>query len=535
MDDKLFYTKFEDRFYAPRTTIKKLREQYLEFLRIVDGDNLTALDIGCGRGEWLEILRDQGFDGIGVDIDEGMLEPCRKLGLNVICADGFNYLENQDECSFDIITAFHVIEHITPELLKRFISNAYRSLKPGGLLLLETPNPENLLVSSNNFYIDPTHIRPVPSDYLLFLSEFYGFEYSKILRMQENKTLLRKEGVTITDILIGASPDYSLVAYKYPCNRQVEKINMLFDKKYGVSTIELSQRFDNKLMSIVSGFNLEAKSAEVANQRAEVSRQEVEVANQRAEVSRQEVEVANQRAEVSRQEVEVANQRAEVSRHEVEAANQRAEIINQNLIDLNDRYIETHYNLNCRISELEAANKHLDGRILLLYRSTSWRITRPVRLVKKILRKLKRLVFRALMLSKINNSSDTIVSDNSTSCIDQYWNIINESGLFDREYYLNTYPDVKEAGIDPIIHYLETGANEGRNPSSDFNTSYYLASYEDIDVNKINPFVHYVLHGASEARKPIPRRVIPIHELSENGLAFYKKFKNEIELRKVKK
>lgn len=159
-----FYRTFEEKFRGPRELVKSRLRVYLPFLRPLRGSFSTALavDLGCGRGEWLELLYEQGFEAEGVDLDDGMLAACRDLGLKVQTGDALGYLTALPDDSQAIVSGFHLVEHIPFQVLLQLVAEALRVLKPGGLLILETPNPENIIVGATNFYIDPTHHRPIP-------------------------------------------------------------------------------------------------------------------------------------------------------------------------------------------------------------------------------------------------------------------------------------------------------------------------------------------------------------------------------------
>jgi 2-polyprenyl-3-methyl-5-hydroxy-6-metoxy-1,4-benzoquinol methylase len=171
------YLAFENIFRGPEQDIKKIQEEYIPYLRerALGGDGMPVLDIGCGRGEWLEALRDHGLTAQGVDSNAKMLEVCRQKGLRVSHSDALSFLHEAADSSFGAITAFHVVEHLPFPKLLAFIDAALRVLRPGGCLVMETPNPENVLVGSYTFYNDPTHIRPLPSGLLRFAVEWRGF------------------------------------------------------------------------------------------------------------------------------------------------------------------------------------------------------------------------------------------------------------------------------------------------------------------------------------------------------------------------
>jgi len=159
-----FYRAFEEKHRGPRELIKSRLQAYLPFITAIKNiyPQPKAIDLGCGRGEWLELLGEHGFDAQGVDLDDGMLKACREIGLNVHTGDAVSFLKNLPNDSQAIISGFHVAEHIPFDDLKILVEEALRSLKPAGLLILETPNPENIVVGTSSFYVDPTHIRPLP-------------------------------------------------------------------------------------------------------------------------------------------------------------------------------------------------------------------------------------------------------------------------------------------------------------------------------------------------------------------------------------
>ncbi|MFH2055588.1 MAG: hypothetical protein ABIJ61_06505, partial [bacterium] len=132
------------------------------------------------------------------------------------------------------------------------MSHALRVLKDGGLLILETPNPENLAVATNNFYLDPTHVRPLPPGLLSFLTEFEGFRRTKVLRLQEPKDL-RKDDPSLLDVLSGASPDYAVIAQKDGPAAFLADFDQAFSAEYGISSQELADRHSNAIRLFKEG------------------------------------------------------------------------------------------------------------------------------------------------------------------------------------------------------------------------------------------------------------------------------------------
>ncbi len=243
-----FYREFEERYYAPRTVIKGLRAQYLPFVqplaRAYPGEQ--TFDIGCGRGEWLELMQEQGLAPFGVDLDAGMLEGCRDHGLRAAQGDAVAWLATLPDESEVVISAFHVVEHISFEQLQDVIRQALRVLRPGGLLIMETPNPENIAVATRNFYLDPTHVRPIPDLLLSFLTEFNGFARVKTLRLQENKGLTDGRTLSVLDVLSGVSPDYAVVAQKAGPEPLMLASAPAFSGDYGLSLADIAHRYDRQ-------------------------------------------------------------------------------------------------------------------------------------------------------------------------------------------------------------------------------------------------------------------------------------------------
>lgn len=278
-----FYRAFEERYYAPRDFIKELRRQYLPFITQLRSiyPGAETFDAGCGRGEWLELMIEQGFAPFGVDLDDGMLLGCIDLGLPAEKGDAVEYISTLPSSSQVVVSAFHVVEHISFEQLRTFVKEALRVLKPGGLLILETPNPENIVVATRNFYLDPTHQRPIPSSLLAFVTEFEGFECIKTLRLQEPKDIHSRANIGLTELLNCVSPDYAVIAQKkaeFPVSMETRK---LFDVEYGMSLDALAARLDQRLEIIAS----QAQQAETKALQAETKALQAEAKAQLAEAS----------------------------------------------------------------------------------------------------------------------------------------------------------------------------------------------------------------------------------------------------------
>jgi O-antigen chain-terminating methyltransferase len=279
MSENSFYRAFEDRHRGSRELIKSRLEVYRPFIEpLIDSEETSyGIDLGCGRGEWLEILREMGISALGVDLDQGMLSACSERGLQAIQGDAIAYLSTLEDESQLLVSAFHVVEHISFEQLQKLVEEAYRVLKPGGLLIMETPNPENIMVATCSFYLDPTHTRPIPPDLLMFMTEFSGFSRSKIVRLQEGIGITSSRSLNLNDVLGGASPDYAVIAQKMGPEKIQSAVNKVFRVEYGVNSIALAEKYTDQLDQKIQQAEAKAQQAEAKAQQAEAKAQQAEL------------------------------------------------------------------------------------------------------------------------------------------------------------------------------------------------------------------------------------------------------------------
>jgi O-antigen chain-terminating methyltransferase len=240
-----FYRAFEDRHRGSREIIQARQESWLPFLRALrEHESAPALiDIGCGRGEWLALARGEGWRVQGVDLDDAMLAACREAGLDVHRGDALEFLRGLKDAGVNAVTGFHVAEHMPFDVLRELVAQAHRVLRPGGLLILETPNPENLVVGSSAFHMDPTHVKPLPPALLAFVAEFAGFARVATLRLHEG--LAPDAPAELIDVLAGVSPDYAIVALKAG-GVPSPALDELLSSRTGVALNELAQRYDRQ-------------------------------------------------------------------------------------------------------------------------------------------------------------------------------------------------------------------------------------------------------------------------------------------------
>ncbi|MFN5952122.1 MAG: class I SAM-dependent methyltransferase [Dolichospermum sp.] len=214
-----FYLAFEDHFRGTREDIFNKLKVYLPLIEKanVGTPDAPILDVGCGRGEWLELLRESGYTARGLDINRVMIEQCQARGLEVIAGDVIDYLASLPDNSLGAVTGFHIIEHLPFKMLMRLFSETVRVIKPQGLVIFETPNPDNVLVGSNTFYLDPTHINPLPSATIKFISENFGLDNVQVIRLHPYPESAKLDGQGtaegFNDLFYGPQ-DYAIVGYK---------------------------------------------------------------------------------------------------------------------------------------------------------------------------------------------------------------------------------------------------------------------------------------------------------------------------------
>jgi len=178
-----FYLEFEASFRGSREIITERATVYLPVVKAAKAGTRRRpiLDVGCGRGEWLELLKGSGMTARGVDVNAAMTEQCRALGLEVVREDVLDYLRSLEADSLGAVTGMHIIEHLPFRRLITLLDETLRVLRPGGVAIFETPNPENVIVGSCNFWYDPTHQRPLPPASTQRTLELRGFSEVRIM------------------------------------------------------------------------------------------------------------------------------------------------------------------------------------------------------------------------------------------------------------------------------------------------------------------------------------------------------------------
>ena len=590
-----FYRAFEDRYRGSRELIRARQEVYLDFLRPLEEavENPQAIDLGCGRGEFLEILLASGFRACGVDMDEGMLEDCLRLGLHAEKGEAVKFLSQVPSNSQAVVSAFHVVEHIAFDELMALVAETHRVLVPGGIMILETPNPENPRVGHYGFYMDPTHQKPIPPPLLSFVAEHQGFHRVKILRLQESLILEDNKPISLLDVLTGVSPDYSIVAQKNGSSELTASLDSAFSREYGVQIQQLTGRYDDSLKQslgeaaqkgLVLKAQQEAVEKSVGGLKEELAQQrkaqqeavktsigglKEELAQQRkaqqeavkTSIGGLKEELAQQRkAQQEAVEKSVGGLKEEL----VQQRKAQQEAVEKSVGEVKREIVAEIHSLIANLGEqveknrlavsarIDSVKDRMEGRVVevgeyaakiqeAVVSPSSYLIPTPFSWYSYL--------YKMLNIKKPN----WINEKNRPKTEPQkygFWRRLERSIRkrrerligrigFDREWYLQEYPEVGFSGIDPLDHYLRFGIDEGRWKSKrhkekaiasgtlrekrpgffqrleisirkrrkrwtsywTFDPAWYLEAYPEVRVAGIDPLHHYVSFGKKEGRQ----------------------------------
>lgn len=217
------YAAFENRHRGSEEEVKKQQSQFLPYFQ----DRGKVLDLGCGRGEFLELCRDNGIEAQGIDLNEQMVEICIDKGLECQKGDILESLAERQDKTLGGIFSSQVIEHLSPQHLKKLIELAYFKLTPGGHVILETINPSSVFALVQIYFLDLTHQKPIHPQTLKFLLESTGFEeveikFSHPLEQEQLQTLpgadetasILNRNIDNLNKLLYAPPNYSAIGLK---------------------------------------------------------------------------------------------------------------------------------------------------------------------------------------------------------------------------------------------------------------------------------------------------------------------------------
>lgn len=217
------YFDLENKFRGSREQVKQAQKQYIKFFK----DCKNVIDLGSGRGEFLELLKENGIDAIGIELYDEFVQLCENKELKVIQEDAISYLGHCK--TVDGIFAAQVVEHLPIDSVMELCKLAYEKLTKGGYMILETPNPMSVAIFTHSFYMDPSHNKPVHPLTLKYMAEKAGFRDINILytdnsrlpggipelesKCIDNLERFNQSMKEVSDMLYG-SQDYALIARK---------------------------------------------------------------------------------------------------------------------------------------------------------------------------------------------------------------------------------------------------------------------------------------------------------------------------------
>jgi SAM-dependent methyltransferase len=222
------YADFTDRFRGPTVEITAKLAGYLPDVHRLVGtavgdvaEGMRVVDVGSGRGEWLALLRDVGVPASGVDTNPAFVEAGRARGLGLVHGDAVAYLQDLPPDSVDLVTAFHIIEHLDIEKLLALLAATRQALRPGGCVLVETPNPTNLRMAACDFYNDPTHRSPLPPALTEYLVSSSGFDEVEVRPLHPNQSPFEvdysgaaQQVEQLVALTLYGPQDYAVLGYK---------------------------------------------------------------------------------------------------------------------------------------------------------------------------------------------------------------------------------------------------------------------------------------------------------------------------------
>ena len=208
------YLSFEERFRGKEEDIKERMKIYLPYVQEIckKSKDTTVLDVGSGRGEWLGLLKENQIAATGVDLNTMMVEKCCSAGLDVVRSDALAFLRTIESDTLSVITGFHIVEHLPVNTMISLLDESFRVLKPGGMVIFETPNPENIIVGACDFYTDPSHKSPIPPSTLSYMIEARGFINIETLRLHPDDSIRIEDPFLSYWFTIGK--DYAVIGYK---------------------------------------------------------------------------------------------------------------------------------------------------------------------------------------------------------------------------------------------------------------------------------------------------------------------------------
>ena len=261
-----FARAWHKKIHGSRATVQARLFCYLPFVLplLHTYPKAAALDLCCGQGEWLDTLNDAGFVAQGVDEDLASVAHCQHLGLQAQSQAALVALQACADQSYALISGFGLAEALPFEILRQVVQESLRVLKPGGLLILQAVNPENIVASTNQGFLDPARRQPIPRALLAFVPEHAGFALSKAIPLHEQFSLAAQQPVSLLNVLQDVSPLYAVIAQKSSEGLATPLNIKAFDDEYGLSLETLATLFDQQTDAKIQEVAAAAARAEAA-------------------------------------------------------------------------------------------------------------------------------------------------------------------------------------------------------------------------------------------------------------------------------
>jgi 2-polyprenyl-3-methyl-5-hydroxy-6-metoxy-1,4-benzoquinol methylase len=215
------YLGFEDKFRGSESLIRARQEDYVQYFK----GQSNVLDVGCGRGEFLDLLRDSGVSAKGLDLNPEMIEVCKSRGLDAATADARTYLRSVADESLGGLIAIQVVEHLQPQYLNEMLGLAFDKIKPGGRIVLETINPACWVAFFESFIRDLTHVKPIHPETLQYLLQASGFANVEIVYRAPIAPEGRLQKVTARPTHYGDTATDALTELVSSFNSNVDRLN----------------------------------------------------------------------------------------------------------------------------------------------------------------------------------------------------------------------------------------------------------------------------------------------------------------------
>jgi len=253
------YIEFENQFRGSRESILERLDQYRGVLTYIKEEypRAKALDLGCGRGEWLQKCQQYELSAQGIDASSSMIKYCKKEGLNACKGNIFKIMPHLKSNCYSLITAFHIIEHLDNDKITKLLIEAERLLKKNGIIIIEMPSIDNIYVSTDSFYLDETHINKIHPKLLIYKLGIHGFKSTELNYI--NGEAVEEQTHLMKKLFYNVGQDVSIVACKkitLPKLRGekgiTESIIKYPEKREIISEIDLNLENSIKLLNQVS-------------------------------------------------------------------------------------------------------------------------------------------------------------------------------------------------------------------------------------------------------------------------------------------